>query len=170
MKAFERVLEARPKKIVSASPNQCGLAKDCSTMDAVRILLEKHREKNRGLDLAFLVLEKAFDRVPHELLWMCMRSPRTLLFADDVVLASESRDDPQKQVQSWTDRLQQHGLHLNVSKSEYMECGPRIEDGSIRVNGNKLKKVDCFKHLECKVTSTGDIDKKKVEHVLMRRG
>ncbi|KAK6730227.1 hypothetical protein RB195_006969 [Necator americanus] len=203
----------------------CHTMKDCSTIDAihaVRILLEKHREKNRSVHLAFLDLEKAFDRVPHELLWMSMRShrvpeeyvrwtkllyakptsvvrcavgtsrpfpvrvgvhqgsslspllfilcmdtitkeiqkqhPWTLLFADDVMLASESRDDLQKQVQSWKDQLQQYGLRLNTSKTEYMECGPRIEDGSIRVDGTELNKVNCFKYLGSKVTSTGDTD------------
>ncbi|KAK6735839.1 hypothetical protein RB195_018845 [Necator americanus] len=45
----------------------------------------------------------------------------SLLFADDIMLASDYRDDLQKQVQSW--KLQQHGLRLNVSKTEYMECG-----------------------------------------------
>ncbi|KAK6740367.1 hypothetical protein RB195_008685 [Necator americanus] len=84
--------------------------------------------------------------------------PWTLLFADDVMLASESRDDLQKQVQSWRDQLQQYGLRLNTSKAEYMECGPRIEDGSIRVDGTELNKVNCFKYLGSKVTSTGDID------------
>ncbi|KAK6756135.1 hypothetical protein RB195_014491 [Necator americanus] len=178
MKVFERVLEARLRKIVSVSLNQCGFVKDCSTIDAihaVRILLEKHREKNRSVHLAFLDLEKAFDRVPHELLWMSMRShrvpdeyvlwtkllyakptsvvrcaagtsrpfpvqkqhPWTLLFADDVMLASESRDDLQKQVQSWKDQLQQYGLRLNTSKTEYMECGPRIEDGDIDQEGRE---------------------------------
>ncbi|KAK6737186.1 hypothetical protein RB195_019713 [Necator americanus] len=224
MKIFERVLEARLRKIVSFSLNQCGFVKDCSTMDAIHAarILEKHREKNRSVHLAFLDLEKAFDRVPHELLWMSMRShrvpeecvrwtkllyakptsvvrcavgtsrpfpvrvgvhqgsslspllfilcmdtitkeiqkqhPWTLLFADDVMLASESRDDLQKQVQSWKDQLQQYGLRLNTSKTEYMECGPRIEDGSIRVDGTELNKVNCFKYLGSKVTSTGDID------------
>ncbi|ETN68218.1 hypothetical protein NECAME_05699 [Necator americanus] len=79
MKVFEGVLEARLMRIVSASLNRCGFVKDCSTIDAihaVRILLEKHREKNRSVHLAFLDLEKAFDRVPHELLWMSMRSHR----------------------------------------------------------------------------------------------
>ncbi|KAK6741201.1 hypothetical protein RB195_009202 [Necator americanus] len=79
MKVLERVLEARLRKIVSVSLNQCGFVKDCSTIDAihaVRILLEKHREKNRSVHLAFFDLEKAFDRVPHELLWMSMRSHR----------------------------------------------------------------------------------------------
>ncbi|KAK6757160.1 hypothetical protein RB195_015154 [Necator americanus] len=61
--------------------------------------------------------------------------PWTLLFAEDVMLASESRDDLQKQVQSWKDQLQQYGLRLNTSKIECMECGPRIEDGDIDQEG-----------------------------------
>ncbi|ETN73091.1 hypothetical protein NECAME_18532, partial [Necator americanus] len=85
-------------------------------------------------------------------------NPWTLLFADDVTLASESRGDLQKQVQSWKDRLQQYGLRLNTSKTEYMEWGPRIEDGSIHVDGAELNKMNCFKYLGSKVTSTGDID------------
>ncbi|ETN78579.1 hypothetical protein NECAME_18200 [Necator americanus] len=79
VKVFERALEARLRKIGSVSLNQSGFVKDCSTIDAIhaiRILLEKHREKNRSVHLAFLDLEKAFDRVPHELLWMSMRSHR----------------------------------------------------------------------------------------------
>ncbi|KAK6767132.1 hypothetical protein RB195_026481 [Necator americanus] len=39
-----------------------------------------------------------------------------------------------------------------------MECEPRIEDGSVPVDGTELNKVDCFKYLESEVTSTGDID------------
>ncbi|KAK6735911.1 hypothetical protein RB195_018894 [Necator americanus] len=67
IKVFERVLEARLRKIVSVSVNQCGFIKDCSTIDAVhsvRILLEKHREKNRSMHLAFLDLEEPFGPCP----------------------------------------------------------------------------------------------------------
>ncbi|KAK6765087.1 hypothetical protein RB195_025138 [Necator americanus] len=62
MKVFERVLEARLRKIVSVSLNQCSFVKDCSTTNAThaaRILLEKHREKNGSVCLTFLDLERA---------------------------------------------------------------------------------------------------------------
>ena len=48
-----------------------------STTDAihaVRLLVEKHREKNKSLHAAFLDLEKAFDRVPHEVIWWALRT------------------------------------------------------------------------------------------------
>ena len=39
---------------------------------ALRLVIEKHWEYNQPLFIAFLVLEKAFDRVPREQLWMAM--------------------------------------------------------------------------------------------------
>lgn len=39
-----------------------------------------------------------------------------------------------------------NGLWLNLTKTEYMECGPQSV-GSISVDGQDLKKMDCFKYL-----------------------
>ena len=44
----------------------------------VRQLIEKHREKkNSPLHIAFLDLEKAFDRIPHRLIWYSLREHGT---------------------------------------------------------------------------------------------
>ncbi|VDO63835.1 unnamed protein product [Heligmosomoides polygyrus] len=55
---------------------QCGFVAGCGTVDAihaVRLLLEKHREKQKPVHFAFLDLEKAFDRVPQEVIWYALR-------------------------------------------------------------------------------------------------
>ena len=39
---------------------------------ALRLVIEKHWKYNQPLFIAFLDLEKAFDRVPSEKMWMAM--------------------------------------------------------------------------------------------------
>ena len=77
MKIFEQIINNRIGHIVTITPNQCGFVRGSSTTDAihaVRLLVERHREKNKSIHVAFLDLEKAFDRVPHDLIWHSLRS------------------------------------------------------------------------------------------------
>ncbi|VDP21694.1 unnamed protein product [Heligmosomoides polygyrus] len=55
--------------------NQCGFVAGCGTVDAMHaacLLVEKHREKQEPVHIAFLNLEKAFDRVPLEVIWYAL--------------------------------------------------------------------------------------------------
>ena len=55
---------------------QCGFISDHGTTDAifiVRQLQENHLAANKPLYIAFVDLEKAFDRVPRDFIWWAMR-------------------------------------------------------------------------------------------------
>ena len=68
MKVLERVIEGRVRKIVKIDMNmQFGFMAERSMTDAifiVRQLQEKYQAKKNDLWMAFVDLEKAFDRVP----------------------------------------------------------------------------------------------------------
>lgn len=223
MKIFERILDKRIRDVVELSVNQCGFVQNCGTTDAIhstRLLVEKHREKGKAVHLAFLDLEKAFDRVPHDVIWYALRSrnvpeelidwvkflyvnptsciravagtstpfritvgvhqgsalspllfivvmdaitrdlqrpaPWTLLYADDVMLASEDKHDLQLQVQAWHDRLAHFGLRLNKKKTEYMTNDAECE-GSIQVDNTELPKTSAFRYLGSTLNSSGTL-------------
>ena len=77
LKIYERVVNNRLKNITRLHDNQCGFVEGKSTIDAIqclRILMEKHRDARKDLFLVFIDLEKAFDRVPRELIWLALRA------------------------------------------------------------------------------------------------
>ena len=72
MKVLERLIEKKVKSRVDVDGMQFGFTSGKGTMDAiciVRQMQEKYLAKKKELWLAFVDLEKAFDRVPLEVVW-----------------------------------------------------------------------------------------------------
>ncbi|KAK3543566.1 hypothetical protein QTP70_023888 [Hemibagrus guttatus] len=226
MKLWERVVEARLRKVVEICEQQYGFMPRKSTTDAIfalRILMEKYRDGQRELHCVFVDLEKAYDRVPREELWYCMRksrvaekyvrvvqdiyersrtavrcaigqieefkvevglhqgsalspflfaivmehlseeirqeSPWTMMFADDIVICSESREQVEENLERWRFVLERRGMKVSRSKTEYMCLNEREGSGTVRLQGEEVKKVQEFKYLGSTVQSNGECGK-----------
>ena len=75
MKVLERMVEGLITQRVEIDEMQCGFMSGRGTTDAifiVRQLQEKHLAANKPLYMAFVDLEKAFDRVPWDVIWWAM--------------------------------------------------------------------------------------------------
>ncbi|VDP29649.1 unnamed protein product [Heligmosomoides polygyrus] len=76
MTIFKRVLDRRIREIAKLSNYRCDFVSGCGTIDAIyaaNLLVEKQREKQKPAHIAFLDLEKNFDRVPREVIWNALR-------------------------------------------------------------------------------------------------
>ncbi|KAK3571578.1 hypothetical protein QTP86_014149 [Hemibagrus guttatus] len=231
MKLWERVVEARLRKVVEICEQQYGFMPRKSTTDAIfalRILMEKYRDGQRELHCVFVDLEKAYDRVPREELWYCMRKsgvaekyvrvvqdmyersrtvvrcavgqteefkvevglhqgsalspflfaivmdqlseevrqepPWTMMFADDIVICSESREQVEENLERWRFALERRGMKVSRSKTEYMCVNEREGSGTVRLQGEEVK-VQEFKYLGSTVQSNGECGKEVKKQV-----
>ncbi|KAK3510717.1 hypothetical protein QTP70_015983, partial [Hemibagrus guttatus] len=195
----------------------------------VPIFRIRYRDDQRELHCVFVDLEKAYDRVPREELWYCMRksgvaekyvrvvqgmyersrtvvkcavgqteefkvevglhqgsalspflfamvmdqlseevrqeSPWTMMFADDIVICSESREQVEENLERWRFALERRGMKVSRSKTEYMCVNEREGSGTVRLQGEEVKKVQEFKYLESTVQSNGECGKEVKKRV-----
>ena len=76
LKILERIVDGLIRQLVSIGDSQFGFVPGRGTTDAifvVRQLQEKYLAANKRLYMAFVDLEKAFDRVPRKVIWWALR-------------------------------------------------------------------------------------------------
>ena len=200
MKILERVIDRRVRDMVKIDDMQFGFMAGKGTTDAifiVRQLQEKYMAKKKDLWMAFVDLEKAFDRVPRDVVWWALRSlgvdewlvsvikamyvdtstmvriggkvskafgvrvgvhqgsvlspllfiivlealsrefreglPMELLYADDLVLMSETEEQLIVKLRKWKEGMEAKGLRVNLGKTKVMRC--RVGTGQIEKSG-----------------------------------
>ncbi|MCJ8735615.1 hypothetical protein PDJAM_G00249200 [Pangasius djambal] len=77
-----------------------------------------------------------------------------MMFADDIVICSESRE-----------QVERRGMKVSRSKTEYMCVNERKGSGTVRLQGEEVKKVQEFKYLGSTVQSNGECGKEVKKRV-----
>ncbi|KAH1216265.1 Calcium-transporting ATPase 8, plasma membrane-type [Glycine max] len=85
-----------------------------------------------------------------------------MLFADDIILLGESREELNERLETWRRALETHGFRLSRSKSEYMECKfnkrRRVSNSEVKIGDHIIPQVTRFKYLGSVIQDDGEIE------------
>ena len=77
------------------------------------------------------------------------------MFADYIVICSESKERVEEKLESWIYALERRGMKVNRRKTEYMCVNERQVNGTVRMQREEVAKLDDFKYLGSTVQSNG---------------
>ena len=69
-----------------------------------------------------------------------------MLFADDIVLCSTTRDHVERKLGEWRRAMEERGLKISRRKTEYLGCNEH-QDAEIHLQGETVKRVKTFTYL-----------------------
>ncbi|KAK3513976.1 hypothetical protein QTP70_000703, partial [Hemibagrus guttatus] len=84
---------------------------------------------------------------------------------DMQVICSESREQVEENLERWRFALERRGMKVSRSKTEYMCVNEREGSGTVRLQGEEVKKVQEFKYLGSTVQSNGECRKEVKKRV-----
>ena len=71
----------------------------------------------------------------------------TMMFADDIVICSESKEHVEEKLESWRYALERRVMNVNRRKTEYMCVNERQVKGTVEMQRGEVAKVKDFKYL-----------------------
>ncbi|KAK3541273.1 hypothetical protein QTP86_019410, partial [Hemibagrus guttatus] len=160
-KVYSRVLERRVRPLVEPriQEEQCGFRPSCGTLDQLYTLhrvIEDTWEFAQPVHMCFVDLEKAFDHVPHGILWEVLweygvhgpllRAVRSLYNRSRSLVRIASSE------------CEAAGMRVSTSKSEAMLLDQKKVACTLQVGGELLPQVEEFKYLGVLFTSEGRMD------------
>ena len=84
---------------------------------------------------------------------------KKMLYADDLAVVADNKEDLQKTLQELSNTFRKHGLRMNLEKTEVMWIGEQDVDLHVVVDGNTIKQVNSFVYFGGTVCDDGGSSK-----------
>ena len=97
-------------------------------------------------------MDRLTDEVRRELPW-------TMLFADDIVICEETKEEVERRLESWKYALQRRGMKISRSKTKCLCINKENDDETVKMEDTKVPRVKEFKYLGSMVQESGGCER-----------
>ena len=118
------------------------------TTESFKFKVGLHQGSALGPFLIALIMDRLTDEVRRETPW-------TMLFADDIVICEETREEVEWRIESWRYALERIGMKVSRSKTKYLCINGGNDDETVKMEDAKVPRVKKFKYLGSMVQESG---------------
>ena len=118
------------------------------TTESFKVKVGLHQGSVLSSFLFAVIMDRLTDEVRREPPW-------TMLFANDIVICEETREEVEWILESWRYALERRGMKVSRSKTEYLCVNGGNDKETVKMENTKVPRVKEFKYLGSTVQESG---------------
>ena len=128
------------------------------TTESFKVKFGLHQGSASSPFLFAVIMDRLTDNVRRELPW-------TMLFAEDIVICEETREEVERRLETWRYALERRGMKVSSSKTEYLCINGGNDKETVKMENSKMLRVKKFKYLGSTVQESGSCESKVKQRV-----
>ena len=114
-----------------------------------------------GISIKSVPVCSVVDRLTNE---VRREPPWTMLFADDIVIYEETREEVEQKIESWRYTLERRRMKVSRSETEYLCINGGNDDETVKIKDKKKPRVKKFKYLGSTVQESDSCVRERREY------
>ena len=123
------------------------------TTKSFKVKVGQHQGSALSPFLFAVIMDRLTDEVSREPPW-------TMLFADDIAICKNTREEAERRLESWRCALEKRGMKVSRSKTKYLCINGGNGKETVKMEDTKMQRVKEFNYLGSTVKESGDWESK----------
>ena len=112
----------------------------CAVGTSFKVKVGLHQGSALRPFLFAVIIDRLTDEVRREPPW-------TMLFADDIMICKETKEEVERRLESWRYALERRVMKVSWSKTEYLCINGGNDNDTVKMEDKKVPRVKEFKYL-----------------------
>ena len=131
------------------------------TTESFKVKVGLHQGSALSPFLFAVIMDRLTDKVRRDPPW-------TMLFADDIAICEETREEVEQRLECWRYALERRGMKVSRSKTEYLCMNGGNDKETVKMKDTKVLRVKEFNYLRSTVQESGSCEREVKKRVQAR--